>query len=50
MTASSSVSLITDAITDFGGSALVVLGAIIVLGVGFLVFYWGWRKVRGAAK
>ena len=49
MSASSTQALITDAITDFGGAALVVLGAIIGLAVGFLVFRWGWRKLRGAA-
>lgn len=49
MSASSTQALITDGITDFGASALVILGAIITLVVGFLVFRWGWRKLRGSA-
>jgi len=50
MSASSTQALITDAITDFGGSALVILGAIIVLVVGFMVFRWGVGKLRGAGR
>jgi len=49
MNASSTQALITDAITDFGASALVILGAVLGLVVGFLVFKWGWRKLRGSA-
>jgi len=49
MNASTTQALITDAITDFGTSALVILGATIALMVGFLVFRWGWRKLRGSA-
>lgn len=49
MTASTT-ELITDAVTSFSTSALVVLAAVIALAVGLLVFRWGWRKVRGAAK
>jgi len=48
--ATSSTALITDAITDFGGAALVILGAVIVIAVGLLVFRFGWRKLRGAAR
>jgi len=50
MTASSTQALITDAISDFGGAMLVVLGAVIVVGVGFLVFRIGWRKVKGSHR
>jgi len=49
MDASSTQALITGGITDFGGAALVILTAIIGLVVGFLVFKWGWRKLRGSA-
>jgi len=42
--------LITTAIGDFGTTALVVLTAIIAVGVGLLVFRWGWRKIRGVAR
>jgi len=41
--------LITSSVTDFGTAALVVLGAILAVAVGLLVFRWGWRKIRGVA-
>jgi len=50
MTASATQALVTGAATDFGASALVILGSVIGIGVGLLVFYFGWRKVRGAAR
>jgi len=50
MSASSSQALITDAITDYGAAMLVVLGAVIVVGVGFLVFRIGWSKVKRSHK
>ena len=50
MTASTTGDLISGAITSFGGEALVLLGGVLGIGVGLLVFYFGWRKVRGVAK
>ena len=50
MTAAATQALITSSITDFGASALVVLGAIIAVGVGFLVFRMGWSKLRGVGR
>jgi len=50
MTASATRALITDSATSFGTEALLVLGAVIAIGVGLLVFYFGWRKLRGVAK
>lgn len=49
MTASDTQTLVTGAITTFGTSALAVLTAIIGLAVAFLVFRWGWKKIRGVA-
>lgn len=49
MSASTTQALITGALTDFGAAALVVLTAIIAVAVGFLVFRWGWKKIRGVA-
>jgi len=49
MTASSTSELIVDSISSFGGEAFVVLTAIIGIGIGFLVFYWGWRHVKRIA-
>jgi uncharacterized membrane protein len=50
MSASATQALITQSATDFGASALVILGAVLTIGVGLLVFYFGWRKVRGSAR
>jgi len=46
----STTELITGGLGDFTASALIILAAVIGLAVGLLVFRWGWRKVRGAAK
>jgi len=48
MTAASTTALITDAATDFGGAMLTILGAVLVIGVGYLVFRKGWKKVKGS--
>jgi len=50
MSASSTQALVIDAISDFGTAMLAVLGAVIVVGVGFLVFRIGWRKVKGSHR
>jgi len=50
MNASSGVALITDAITDVGVAIVAILGAILTIGIGMLVFYFGWRKTRGVAR
>lgn len=50
MNASSTLALITDAASDFGGALLVILGAVIAIGIGMLVFRVGWRKVKGSHK
>jgi len=33
---------------DFGGAMLIILGAVVTIGVGFLVFKIGWKKVKSA--
>lgn len=38
--------LITDAITDFGLSALAILASLIALIIGLLVFRWGLMKLE----
>jgi len=50
MNASSTRALIIDAIGDFGTEMLVVLAAVIGVGVGFLIYKIGWRKVKGSHK
>jgi len=41
--------LITAQIAVFGLSALAILGALLTLIVGFLVFRWGWKKLSNSA-
>lgn len=48
MSASSTQTLITSAITDFGSAGLVVLGGVVGIAVALLVFRFGWKKLRGA--
>jgi len=50
MTSTTTLALITDAITDYGTAGLAVLGSVLVLGVGYLVFRFGWRKTKGALR
>lgn len=50
MSTSTALALITTAATDFGTALLAILGAVIVIGVGMLVFRVGWRKVKGSHK
>lgn len=50
MDASSTQALITGAVTDVGTSALAILGAVLTIGVGYFVFRWGWRKVKGSFR
>lgn len=50
MTISAVQTLITDAITAFGGVALVVLTAILGLAVAFMVYSWGKRKLAGTLR
>jgi len=35
---------------DYGASLIVILGAVIGIGVAYLVFRFGWRKVKGSTK
>jgi len=50
MNATTTLALITDAFSDFGSAVLTILGAVIVIGVGYLIFRVGWRKVKGSLK
>jgi len=50
MSSSSATSLITSTISDFGGAVLTIVTAALVLGLGYLVFKFGWRKTKGALK
>jgi len=46
MNASSVTSLWLVGINDFGISVLVILGALLVVMVGLIVFYWGYHKMH----
>lgn len=48
--ATGTAALITGAAADFTTQALVVLAATIAIGVGLVVFYFGWRKLRGVPR
>jgi len=50
MTASDTQTLITSAFTTFGGAVLVILGAVLTIGIAYLVFKFGWRKVKGSVR
>jgi len=50
MSASSTQALITASLADFGTSVLVILTAVIGIGVAYLVFRFGWGKVKGSLR
>ena len=50
MNATATQALITGAVTDFGLAALAVITATIALGVGYLVFRFGWSKVKSSLR
>lgn len=50
MSASSTEALVTATLTTFGGSVLVILTAVIGIGVAYLVFRFGWRRVKGSLR
>jgi len=50
MSTSSALALITGAFSDFGTALLAILGSVLTIGVGYLVFRVGWRKVKGSIR
>jgi len=42
--------LITGTLTDYGSALVTILGAVIGIGVAYLVFRFGWRKVKGSTR
>lgn len=50
MSTSSATALITGAATDYGTALLAILGSVLVIGLGMLVFRVGWRKVKGSHR
>jgi len=50
MSATATQALILDSATDYGVAILAILGAVITIGLGMLVFRFGWRKVKGSTR
>lgn len=50
MDATSTGTLVTGGLSQFGDQGLTILGAVIVIAVGLIIFYWGMRKIRGVAR
>jgi len=50
MTLTAIETLITDTLTDFGASVLVILTAVIGLAIAYVAFRFGWNKVRGSIR
>lgn len=50
MTASATQALAIATLSTFGGAVLVILTAVIGVGVAYLVFRFGWRKVKGSLR
>jgi len=45
MGTSSATQLVLGAAVDFGYAAVVVLGSVITLSLGFFIFRWGWKTL-----
>jgi len=50
MTASATQSLVTSTLSSFAAAVLVIITAVIGVGVAYLVFKFGWRKVKGSLR
>jgi len=50
MDVGSTTVLITDNVNDFGVAVLTIITATIGLGLAYLVFRFGWRKVKGSLR
>ncbi len=50
MSSTTAEALVTTTLTTFGASAIVILTAVIGVGVAFLIFRFGWRKVKGSMR
>lgn len=50
MTASATQAIVLSTLTDFGTSVVAIIGAVIGVGLAYLVFRFGWRKVKGSLR
>jgi len=42
--------VVTSTLSTFGGAVLVIITAVIAVGVAYLVYRFGWRKVKGSLR
>lgn len=45
MNATTATSLLLTSLNDFGLSILVILGAVLIIGIGVLIFHYGWDRL-----
>ena len=50
MTATAMTTVITDGLTSYGTALVAILGGVIGIGLAYLVFRFGWRKIKGSTK
>jgi len=50
MNAINTKNLIVNAIASFGTSMIIILGAVLVIGVEYLVFKTGWKRIKEIAS
>jgi len=50
MAISDTQALVTSTLGTFGTAVLVIITAVIAVGVAYLVFKFGWRKVKGSLR
>jgi len=50
MTASATEALVLSNLGDFGTAVLSIITAVIGIGLAYLVFRFGWRKIKGSLR
>jgi len=50
ISSSTALTLVEGAFTDFGTAVLVILGLVLSIGVGVLIYKYGWRRAKKAAN
>lgn len=50
MTSTATFGLVSGAFTSLGTAMLTILGLVLGIGVAYLVFKFGWRKVKGSVR
>jgi len=50
MTAASTTAVVTSTLSSYGSAVLTIITATIAVGLAYLVFKFGWRKVKGSLR